>query len=109
MNSMCRRGGQPDRPFQKTLYSADTNGCYHQTAIVQSILAGGQTDHLVAVLGGQARVVEAQLLAGGDKLVKLLLVGSVLESLIGKALAQVGCGLENGKNLVGMVLHFAGG
>ena len=76
----------------------------YQTAIVQRILTGGQADNLVAIFGGNAGIIEGQILAGLYKIIEILLVGGIRKLVIGEAFSIIAGGLEHGKDLICMVL-----
>ena len=79
-----------------------------QTAVIQSILTGGETDGLVAVGGSDAGLVERQAFTFSDELIEILLVGGIHHDVVPEALAQVGRGLEDGEDLIDMVFVEAG-
>ena len=44
----------------------------HKTAVVAAVLTGRQRNELIAVFGGHAGIIERQLLALGNEVVKLI-------------------------------------
>ena len=84
--------------------SGNANGGNHQAAIIQRIFTGGQANQFITVHRGDTGVIERKALAGGDKIVKFLLIGSDFKFVIAEALAQIGAGFKHREDFVYMIL-----
>ena len=72
----------------------------HHPPVCPGILAGGKGDELVAVFGGYARIVKRQLLAPGNKRIKIFFLLGLDEVVILKTFLRVGHRLEGGNYLI---------
>ena len=77
----------------------------HQAAVGNDgVLAGGQQDELIAVVDGNAGIVDSQVPNALDELLVLGLVGKIVEEVVREALAGVAGGAEHADHLVGVAL-----
>ena len=61
----------------------------HKTAVVAAVLTGRQRNELIAIFGGHAGIVEGQLLALGNKVVKLVCALCIHKAIILKHIGSV--------------------
>ena len=84
--------------------SGDPLGHHNKAAVIEGVLTGGKGQQFVAVLRGKTGVVEGQTLDFGNEFVEFLFIVSLVEHVVGEALAHIGAGTEAGNNLVCMML-----
>ena len=84
--------------------SGDPFSNNHEAAVVLGVFTGGKTQDLVAVLSGDAGVIEGHGLNGADKFVELFLALGLYKSVVGETNTGSAAGLEYGKDLISMML-----
>ena len=85
-----------------TCFLADSFCHYHQAAVGQGVLAGGQGDELVAVPGLQPGIVESVLAAVAPKFIQIRIILGVHKHMVRKPLAGGGGGFEHANDLISM-------
>ena len=79
----------------------------HKTAVVSTVLAGRQRNEFIAVFSGHTGIVEGQLLALANKVVKLACPLCVNKAIILQRIGAVGLDhrAEHGNNLIFLLIR----